>query len=99
MSTPEPEPPLDVYRRRLAARRTTVERLSRIDTGISWLRLAVFVALLALGWLVLKTDRLGAPWLAVPVMAFTALVIVHDRVIRARRRAERAARLYEDGIA
>jgi hypothetical protein len=67
MSTPEPEQPVDVYRRRLAARRATAERLARVDSGISWSRLAVFVALRALVWLVLKTDRLGAPWLAVPV--------------------------------
>jgi hypothetical protein len=94
-----PEPPLDVYRRRLDERRATAARLARMDTGIAWSRLVTFVALLALGWLALKADRVPAAWLSLPAAAFLILIVAHDRVIRARGRAERAARLYEDGIA
>jgi hypothetical protein len=94
-----PEPPLDVYRRRLEERRATATRLARIDTGIAWSRLVTFVALLALGWLALKADRVRAAWLSLPAAAFLTLIVAHDRVIRARERAERAARLYEDRIA
>lgn len=38
-------------------------------------------------------------WLAVPVVAFVVLMFVHERVLRARSRAERLVALYERGIA
>src|SRR4029077_14617330 len=58
-----------------------------------------FVALLALGGQAWKTERVSATWLSIPVAAFLVLVVAHVRVIRSRERAERAARLYDDGIA
>ena len=100
MSTPEPEPPLDVYRRRLAARRATAERLSRIDAGIAVVAAGGVrrVAGARLAGLEDGSPR-GAVALPCRWRRSLVLVIVHDRVIRARERAERAARLYEDGIA
>jgi hypothetical protein len=38
-------------------------------------------------------------WLGVPLVAFVALVVVHDRVLRAAEHALRARRLYERGLA
>src|SRR3954471_21052607 len=99
MSESEPELPLEVYRRRLAARRATARRLARFDVGIAWSRLAVFVGSLVLAWLTLRGHHAWAPWLTLTVGTFVLLVIVHDRIIRARERAERAASLYEQGIA
>ena len=81
------------------ARQETDARLGRVDALIAYSRLAVFVAAIAVAVLAFKATSSRGPWLLAPVAAFLFLVVVHDRVIRARGRAERAARLYEEGIA
>jgi hypothetical protein len=91
--------PLAAYRARLAARRAGVTRLGKTDAAIAWSRLAAFVAAGVIALVAWKTDRVSMLWAALPVLGFAILVIVHDRVIQARERVERAARLYEDGIA
>jgi len=92
-------PHLDAYRARLARRRKEVARLSSWESAIGWGRLLVFGSAVVLAWLVFKAGRVEGGWLAAPVAAFLALVVVHDRVIKARQRAERIAKLYDDGIA
>ena len=89
---------LDAYRARLDRRRKEVARLSSWESAIGWGRLLVFGSAVVLGWLTFK-GRVEGGWLAVPAGAFLVLVVLHDRVIKARRRAERIAKLYEDGIA
>ena len=93
------ESPLGVYRDRRDARAASGARLARWDDAIAWSRLGLFIALAVIAWLAFKADRMSGGWLLAPVGGFVVLVIAHDRVIRARRRAERAARLYADGIA
>jgi hypothetical protein len=92
-------PHLDAYRARLDRRRKEAARLSSWESAIGWGRLLVFGAAVALGWLVFKAGRVEGGWLAVPAAAFLAMVVLHDRVIKARQRAERIAKLYDDGIA
>ena len=92
-------PHLDAYRARLNRRRKEAARLSSWDAAIGWGRLLVFGAVLMLGGWVLKAGRIEGGWLAVPAGAFLALVVLYDRVIKARLRAERIAKLYDDGIA
>ena len=91
-------PHLDAYRARLERRRQEAARLSSWDAAIGWGRLLMFGAAVVLGWLVFK-GRVEGGWLAVPAGAFLALVVLHDRVIKARERADRIAKLYDDGIA
>ena len=90
--------PADEYRARLSARRATHARLSRIDEQFSYARLAVFAAVVLLivaawrGWM--------APWwIALPVVAFVALVVKHDAVISRRDAAARAIAFYDRGLA
>ena len=91
-------PHLDAYRARLERRRQGAARLSSWDAAIGWGRLLVFGAAVVLAWLVFK-GRVEGGWLAAPAGAFLALVVLHDRVIKARERADRIAKLYEDGLA
>ena len=93
-----PIAPADEYRARLSARRDTYARLSRIDERFSYARLAVFaVAVLLItaawrGW--------AAPWwIALPVVAFLALVVKHDAIVRRRDAAARAIAFYDRGLA
>jgi hypothetical protein len=93
------EPPLQTYSRRRDLRRAGVARLARVDALVSGARLAVFVAAIALAVLAFKVDAISGLWVLAPALAFVALLVFHDRVIRRRTQAERAVRLYDEGLA
>jgi len=82
----------DIYQERLAARRQEAGRLGRRERAFSIARLGVIAVAILTGWL-------AGWWALLPVAAFVALIVVHDRVIQARRRAARAAAFYERGLA
>jgi hypothetical protein len=89
---------LTEYRGRLAARASEHARLARLDARISYARLAIVAAGVLTGWLGLAA---GAPpaGLAIPAVAFAALAVWHDRVLRALDRSARAIAFYQHGIA
>ncbi len=87
------------YARRLAARRAEANRRVRLDRTTSNLRLLVFATGVGAAILAFGADAIRPAWLALPAAVFVVLVIVHDRMIRARRRAERAVEHYELGLA
>jgi hypothetical protein len=100
--TQPPPPAVDpraVYQARRDQRASMVEALDRRDARIAYLRLVVFAAGLLVAWLSLVAKVLSPLWLAVPVLAFVALMLRHDRVIRALRRARRAVAFWEQGLA
>jgi len=66
---------------------------------VSNARLACFAAILGAAWLSFGTHAIDRVWLAVPLFAFIALVITHDRVLRGESRAARVRRFFEDGLA
>ena len=90
--------PGDVYRARLAERRLTHERLTRLDRQFSYARLGVFalgVLVLVLAW-----RQVMSLWLILlPVAAFIVIVRRHERVIRQRNEAARSIAFYERGLA
>ena len=87
------------YSRRLATSRAQAARWLRQERVLSHARLAVFAAGLAIGWLAFGTRALEPVWMLAPVAGFAALVVVHDRAIRARERADRAVAHFEAGLA
>jgi hypothetical protein len=91
--------PLAHYRGRLAARQSAARALSVRDDAISVGRLVAFLVTGVFALLVWRTAFLGAGWIVLPSALFLGLVLVHDRVIRRRRRAERAVQHYETAIA
>ena len=62
-------------------------------------RLACFVAIVVVAWLSFGTHTLPRASVLLPVGAFVALVVLHDRVLRSEARATRTRRFYEDGKA
>ena len=62
-------------------------------------RLACFVAIVVVAWLAFGTHAIPRASIALPVAAFVALVVLHDRVLRREARATRTRRFYEDGLA
>ncbi len=91
--------PRVVYGERLERTRGEAEHWRRWDRILSNLRLAVFIAVLAVGWFVFGSRSLAGGWLMPPIVVFVALLIAHDRVIQWRKRAERRTAYYEAGIA
>jgi hypothetical protein len=91
--------PASQYAERLAARRASVARQQVLHIRIGNARLAVFLIGVWIGWLAYGAHSISGWWLAAPAAAFLALLVFHERVLRARQFAERAARYYERGIA
>jgi hypothetical protein len=88
-----------VYRARLAARQAALERWTGRDHRVADLRLAVFLVLAILGFLVYRGVGVSAWWLAVPGVLFVALVLVHEPIRRAGDRARRSVAFYTNGLA
>lgn len=83
--------PLELYTTRAAERRNEVARLAARERRISLARVVAVVAAFAmLFWI---------PLLAiVPAIGFVILLVVHERAIQARKRAERGALWFESGL-
>ncbi|HVC20096.1 MAG TPA: hypothetical protein VNE16_08470 [Vicinamibacterales bacterium] len=91
--------PHDDYLDRLARRRGEVARFDRLDARLAAGRLAVAALGAAGAWLVFGRHALSAGWLGVPVVAFIALAVRHNRVIADRTDVREAVRFYERGLA
>src|SRR5437763_9410105 len=91
--------PKAAYELRLGERRVTVAALEGRSRRIADLRLACFLGIAVVAYLAIGPG-LFTPWLiALPVAAFLALVLVHDRALTAQKRAQRAVQYYERGVA
>ncbi|MBI2391232.1 MAG: DNA mismatch repair protein MutS [Deltaproteobacteria bacterium] len=89
------------YARRREAAGLEVERLRVRSSAISLARFVAFVAIVALG-LAARFAGLGsAGWIgaAVAAVAFVVLVLVHDRVLERKRRAEASVAWADEGLA
>ena len=90
------EPRIEYAQRRAARLAEAARQMSRFRTaGI--LRLAVLILGLALGWFVY--DGVVTWWvLLLPLAGFLFLADIQQRITQSRRRCERAAGLYEQGL-
>lgn len=94
MASPDPQ---RVYAERLAERHAAADRLARDDARLASARGLVFVVFMIA--CVLAWRETWPAWTAgVPALAFLVLVVVHERVDRARRRAARAIEHYAEGL-
>jgi len=95
-----PADPSVEYHARLARWRDRLAAASALDARLAAVRLIVFVAAVAL---VLAYLQWRTPWIAwlllAPVVAFIALAVRHDRVIRDRDRSASLVAFYERGLA
>ena len=91
--------PAETYRIRRAERQATFEALTRRHGQLANLRLALALTFAVMGWLSFSRHLFAARWLAVPVVIFGIIALVHDRLLTGRVRARRAVRFYDRGIA
>ncbi len=98
--TPPPEPALlDEYGRRVAELEVQDRDLTRQFNRLAALRGVVFVVALALLWFVLARETIPAGWVGLPGLAFLALMLRHETVVRARDRVRRRCGWYRHGLA
>jgi hypothetical protein len=91
--------PRDEYTRRLAARQADAARAASADDLAVRARQAVLAVAAILAWFAFWAHALSGWWLAAPAAVLAALAIVHGRVVRRRRLAERRVAFYERGLA
>jgi hypothetical protein len=89
---------LVLYRGRLEEREREKGLRKKKVALVSYLRLALVVAGVALLWFVWERDPESWPFLLVPLALFGALLAVHARLHDALTRIERAERFYRRGI-
>jgi len=87
------------YAARLEARHRLLQRHENNDRLVAVLRLVTAVCFAATIWLSFWRGFLPRWTPLIPVVIFFALVVIHEQVFRAKRRAARAVRFYEDGLA
>lgn len=91
--------PAAIYADRLAARRAEAEALDRREERLGWARFACLVAAGVTAWMAFGRHA-WPPWsVAVPLVAFAALVLRQWGATAARERAQRAAAHWARGLA
>ncbi len=91
--------PISEYRARRAARQAAAGQLARRHDRFAAGRLAIAAAGALLAWMSFGPDWISPLWLALPVLAFAALAILHDRVLRSLDEARRSVEFYDRGLA
>jgi hypothetical protein len=87
------------YSRRLESFLQIAAAKNRIHIQIGNLKLVVVAAGLLVAYLSLGRHAFSSEWLWAPIAAYLILSAIHQRLIRARTRAETAAAMYKRGIA
>ena len=87
------------YARRATARKIDAERLDRRSALVANLRLLSVAVTIAMGWLAFKSHLFPAALVALPVVAFFALVTWHDRVLHDERCALQGEAYWRRGLA
>lgn len=90
--------PFATYSAALATYETSSRDLRARDRLLSSLRLGLAAATIVMAWVALAQELFGARWIFVPIVLFVAVAILHERAVRARARADRAARFYSRGM-
>jgi hypothetical protein len=91
--------PSDEYRKRLDRWQSEHSRNELLHRRLGNARLASGLLLVAVAAISLGAGRISPWWLLLPIVALTVLVVIHDRVDRALRKAARGIAYYERALA
>ncbi|MGA3017057.1 MAG: DNA mismatch repair protein MutS [Bryobacteraceae bacterium] len=91
--------PRQAYTALLSERRAEILFRERRQASLGYGRLAAAVCAAVILWLALVSRALSIAWVLVPMAAFGALVVVHDRLLRRLDRVRRAVRYFEKALA
>jgi hypothetical protein len=87
------------YKRRLEHWRGIATAQQALSDQITTARFVVFALIVLTAWVGFDAEIFSPWWAALPIAAFIALILRHERVIRAQQKAERAAAYYDNGLA
>jgi MutS domain V len=90
--------PTGQYSTQLADRSARVARFDLLNARIESMRLGIGASFLIIAWLCFGPARVSALWLTIPVLAFIALLVYHQRIRNLRTQAQRAADFYQAGL-
>ena len=91
--------PREVYSQLLSERQGEIAAREHRHARLGYGRLAAAVCAAVILWLALVSRALSVAWLLVPIAAFGALVVTHDRLLQRLDIVRRAARFFEEAIA
>ena len=92
------ESPEALYHRVLLENQARLALQQKLDTGLGYATMVVFLAGAIAAIPLLHSPRLQG-LLLIPVVIFVSLAVGHDRVLRAIRERKRVIEFYERGIA
>lgn len=95
-------PPFDPhfeYASRLEKRKAVVARLQKRHVLMGNLKVALTAWGAMIAWMSFGRHWVSAWWLAAPIAALVVAALIHERLIRVQRLAERAVAFYERGVA
>ena len=90
--------PAAVYAALLSERRQDAAGFDRNNARFAYARLAIAISAAVVVWLALSRGY-SVLWVLVPVSAFVALMMAHERLLRRVQRLRRAKRFFERGLA
>jgi hypothetical protein len=93
-----PLEPRIVYQDLIAQRRAEVAGEERRHRRLGYVRLAVAAAAAAVVWAALAAQSFSIAWVLVPIAAFAALMVWHDRLLTALEHRRRAVRYFERAL-
>jgi hypothetical protein len=91
--------PSEEYAHRLQASESRATGYDQLHIRIAHVRLWLAVATALAGWWSIRRHAFSPWWLGVPILVFGAVAWYHSRVLRRRSRAQRAAKVYREGLA
>lgn len=93
------ENPRQIYSEMLDERRREVAAREQRHYALGYLRLGIALAGLAVVWIALTTHALSIAWVAVPIAAFVAAMIIHEKLLAGQELRGRAVRFFERSLA
>jgi len=93
------ENPRKIYAELLDDRRHDVVAGEQRHYALGYLRLGIALAGLAVVWFALTTHALSVVWVAAPIAAFVAAMIVHEKLLAGQELRRRAVRFFERSLA
>ena len=90
--------PRAAYTERLNERQRRNAELARRERLVGNTKVGLFLLMLLLGWLAFGAHAVSGWWLVAPLVAFVALLLVHEQVTRRWYLARRAVAFYRSGL-
>jgi hypothetical protein len=87
------------YSQRLAARKQTVVAKDALHKQIGNAKLATVMVTIVLLWLSVKDEAISTYWLAIPIVIYASLAVVHELALRALAHARTAVAFFARGLA